>query len=92
MLTAREDRGGVRRRARAGAAGDGRRRVRGTDAGSVAAGALPGGGRTTGAEVTAHAASGAGDANFVRLVVGDRVDVELTPNDRGRAARIVTKL
>lgn len=41
-----------------------------------------------GREVTAHAASGPG-RNFVRLVVGDRVDVELTPRDtnRGRIVR-----
>ena len=42
-----------------------------------------------GREVTAHAASGAG-RNFVRLVVGDRVAVELTPRDLGRG-RIVRK-
>jgi translation initiation factor IF-1 len=41
-----------------------------------------------GREVTAHAGSGPG-RNFVRLVVGDRVDVELTPRDtnRGRIVR-----
>ena len=41
-----------------------------------------------GREVTAHAASGPG-RNFVRLVVGDRVDVELTARDvnRGRVVR-----
>ena len=43
-----------------------------------------------GPDVTAHAASGAG-RNFVRLVVGDRVTVELTTRDRGRA-RIVKRL
>jgi translation initiation factor IF-1 len=43
-----------------------------------------------GAEVTAHAASGAG-RNFVRLVVGDRVALEVTSRDQGRA-RIVKKL
>jgi translation initiation factor IF-1 len=43
-----------------------------------------------GAEVTAHAASGAG-RNFVRLVVGDRVALELTARDQGRA-RVVKKL
>jgi translation initiation factor IF-1 len=42
-----------------------------------------------GREVTAHAASGAG-RNFVRLVVGDRVAVALTPRDLGRG-RIVRK-
>jgi len=40
-------------------------------------------------EVVAHAASGAG-RNFVRLVVGDRVTVELSSRDRGRG-RIVKK-
>ena len=39
--------------------------------------------------VTAHAAAGA-DRNFVRLVVGDRVVVELGPKDLGRG-RIVKK-
>ena len=34
-----------------------------------------------GHEVTAHAAAGPG-RNFVRLVVGDRVTVELSPRDR----------
>jgi len=43
-----------------------------------------------GREVIAHAASGAGK-NFVRLVVGDRVTVELSPRDLGRG-RIVKKL
>jgi translation initiation factor IF-1 len=43
-----------------------------------------------GREVTAHAASGAG-RNFVRLVVGDRVTVELSSRDRGRG-RIVRSL
>jgi translation initiation factor IF-1 len=42
-----------------------------------------------GHEVTAHAASGAG-RNFVRLVVGDRVTVELSPRDAGRG-RIVRR-
>ena len=42
-----------------------------------------------GHEVTAHAASGAG-RNFVRLVVGDRVTVELSARDRGRG-RIVRR-
>ena len=43
-----------------------------------------------GHEVTAHAASGPG-RNFVRLVVGDRVTVELSPRDagRGRIVRVV---
>ena len=39
--------------------------------------------------VTAHAAGGAG-RNFVRLLVGDRVVVELTPRDRTRG-RIVRR-
>jgi translation initiation factor IF-1 len=41
-----------------------------------------------GHEVTAHAVTGAG-RNFVRLVVGDRVVVELTARDdrRGRILR-----
>jgi translation initiation factor IF-1 len=43
-----------------------------------------------GHEVTAHAASGAG-RNFVRLVVGDKVTVELSSRDQGRG-RIVRKL
>ena len=39
-------------------------------------------------EITAHAASGPG-RNFVRLIVGDRVTVELSPRDvtRGRIVR-----
>ena len=40
-------------------------------------------------EVIAHAASGPG-RNFVRLVVGDRVTVELLARDRSRG-RIVKK-
>ena len=36
-----------------------------------------------GYEVFAHAAAGPG-RNFVRLVVGDRVTVELSPRDQGR--------
>ena len=40
-------------------------------------------------EVTAHAGSGTG-RNFVRLIVGDRVTVELTPRDVTRG-RIVKK-
>jgi translation initiation factor IF-1 len=43
-----------------------------------------------GHEVTAHAVSGAG-RNFVRLVVGDRVTLELSPRDRGRG-RIVRRV
>ena len=41
-----------------------------------------------GHEVTAHAASSAG-RNFIRLLVGDRVTVELSPRDvtRGRVVR-----
>jgi translation initiation factor IF-1 len=42
-----------------------------------------------GHEVTAHAAAGPG-RNFVRLVVGDRVSVELSPRDAGRG-RIVRR-
>ena len=42
-----------------------------------------------GREVMAHAASGTG-RNFVRLVVGDHVIVELMPKDLGRG-RIVRK-
>ena len=42
-----------------------------------------------GFEVTAHAASGPG-RNFVRLIVGDRVTVELSPRDRNRG-RVVKK-
>ena len=40
--------------------------------------------------ITAHAAGGM-DRNFVRLIVGDRVVVELTPRDltRGRIVRKV---
>ena len=41
-----------------------------------------------GREVTAHAGSGLG-RNFVRLVVGDRVAIEMSPRDgtRGRIVR-----
>jgi translation initiation factor IF-1 len=41
-----------------------------------------------GREVTAHAASGTG-RNFIRLLIGDRVTVELSPRDltRGRIVR-----
>jgi len=42
-----------------------------------------------GHDVTAHAASGVG-RDFVRLVVGDRVQVELSPRDPGRG-RIVRR-
>ena len=42
-----------------------------------------------GAAVTAHAAAGPG-RNFVRLIVGDRVTVELSPRDRSRG-RVVRK-
>jgi translation initiation factor IF-1 len=40
-------------------------------------------------EVIAHAASGTG-RNFVRLVVGDRVAIELTGRDAGRG-RIIRR-
>jgi translation initiation factor IF-1 len=41
-----------------------------------------------GREVTAHAGSGT-SRNFIRLLVGDRVTVELSPRDvtRGRVVR-----
>ena len=42
-----------------------------------------------GREVTAHAASGT-SRNFVRLIVGDEVTVELSPRDLSRG-RIVKK-
>jgi translation initiation factor IF-1 len=42
-----------------------------------------------GREVTAHAGAGTG-RNFVRLLVGDRVTVELSPRDLTRG-RIVKK-
>jgi translation initiation factor IF-1 len=42
-----------------------------------------------GREVTAHAGSGTG-RNFIRLVVGDRVTVDLSPRDLGRG-RIVRR-
>ena len=40
------------------------------------------------ARITAHAGGG-GEKNFVRLLIGDRVVVELTPRDltRGRIVR-----
>ena len=41
-------------------------------------------------EVLAHAV-GVAERNFVRLVPGDRVEVELAPRDPGRA-RILRKL
>lgn len=46
-----------------------------------------------GARITAHAGSGL-DRNFVRLIVGDRVVVELAPRDltRGRIVRKVSSL
>ena len=46
-----------------------------------------------GREVTAHAASGP-RTNFVRLIVGDRVVVELAPRDhgRGRISRRVSRV
>ena len=50
--------------------------------------ALSGGG--DGHEVTAHMAAGP-RRNFVRLLVGDRVVVTLSPGDLGRG-RIVRKL
>ena len=43
-----------------------------------------------GREVVAHAASGTG-RNFVRLLVGDTVTVELSPRDLSRG-RVVRKL
>ena len=43
-----------------------------------------------GREVAAHAASGTG-RNFVRLLVGDTVTVELSPRDLSRG-RVVKKL
>ena len=42
-----------------------------------------------GARITAHAGSGR-DRNFIRLLVGDRVIVELAPRDLNRG-RIVRK-
>ncbi|MEO5897873.1 MAG: translation initiation factor IF-1 [Vicinamibacterales bacterium] len=41
-------------------------------------------------QVTAHAASGPGK-NFIRVIVGDRVRLELSPRDHGRG-RIVEKM
>jgi translation initiation factor IF-1 len=43
-----------------------------------------------GHQVVAHAI-GSPQRNFVRLLIGDRVAVELAPNDRGRG-RITRKL
>jgi translation initiation factor IF-1 len=43
-----------------------------------------------GHRVTAHAA-GSPQRNFMRLIVGDRVVVELAPHDRARG-RVVKKL
>jgi translation initiation factor IF-1 len=43
-----------------------------------------------GREVTAHAGSGT-SRNFIRLLVGDRVTVELSPRDMTRG-RVVKKL
>ena len=43
-----------------------------------------------GAQVTAHIADRM-DRNFIRLLVGDKVQVELSPVDRGRG-RIVGKI
>lgn len=43
-----------------------------------------------GPTITAHPA-GRVDRNFIRVVVGDRVRVELSPRDRGRG-RIVGKM
>jgi translation initiation factor IF-1 len=40
--------------------------------------------------VTAHAPSGPGK-NFIRVIVGDRVRLELSPRDHGRG-RIVEKM
>jgi translation initiation factor IF-1 len=40
--------------------------------------------------VTAHGVAGP-KRNFVRLVVGDRVDVEMSPRDTGRG-RVIRKL
>ncbi len=40
--------------------------------------------------ITAHAASG-GTRNFVRLLVGDRVEIELSPRDPSRG-RVMKRL
>ena len=42
------------------------------------------------ARVTAHLGSGL-DRNFIRLIVGDRVEVEISPRDATRG-RVVRKL
>jgi len=42
-------------------------------------------------EVLAHVVGSAGKRNFVRLVPGDRVEVELSPHDPGRG-RITKKM
>jgi translation initiation factor IF-1 len=42
-----------------------------------------------GTRITAHIGGGQ-ERNFVRLLVGDRVTVELTPNDL-RRGRVITK-
>ena len=47
-------------------------------------------GNVAGAVITAHIADRM-DRNFVRILVGDRVKVELSPVDHGRG-RIVEKL
>jgi translation initiation factor IF-1 len=44
----------------------------------------------SGHEITVHVAGGSG-RNFVRLVVGDRVDVELAARDRTRG-RVLRKI
>ena len=41
-------------------------------------------------QITAHAPSGPGK-NFIRVIVGDRVRLELSPRDHGRG-RIVEKM
>ena len=43
-----------------------------------------------GTQVTAHCAPGA-ERNFIRLIVGDRVEVELSPKDLTRG-RILKRL
>ncbi|NQW05433.1 MAG: translation initiation factor IF-1 [Acidobacteria bacterium] len=52
--------------------------------------AIDGGRNSGGREVQAHAASGP-RVNFIRLLVGDRVLVELAPRDRGRG-RVLRRL
>ena len=75
----RDDAGGVARRRRGS-------RVRARDA---AARAVPGGDRRQ-RQVTAHVPSGPG-RNFIRVLVGDRVRLELSPRDLTRG-RIVEKM